>query len=112
MCKQNLSKEALALGQTANYNDCFWVEDVNGQAIGYLEFDFLLHSMDLVEVDFGISTRCYVVYSEDKDISNEFLLFEEISAEEFMRFRKEWEGSDIHFVVGDEVYGSDLDEGC
>jgi hypothetical protein len=112
MCKENLSKEALAIGQTANYNDCFWVEDVNGKAIGYLEFDDLLRSMDLVKVDFGISTRYYVVYSENENINNELLFFEEITFEEFERFSEEWKDSDSHYVLGDEFYGLTINEGC
>ncbi|MES2589749.1 MAG: hypothetical protein V4622_12275 [Bacteroidota bacterium] len=112
MCREKLTKEAFAIGQDADYNECFWVEDVNGKAIGHLEFDLLLKSLDLIEVDFGNSKRHYVVYSENENISNDLLFFEEITFEEFERFGSEWKDSDSHYVVGDEFYGLNIDEEC
>lgn len=87
-----------------NLNNTYWAEDVNGIAIGHIDFEDLPHCGDLVFLDYSQGGRFFVIYSEDEDINNDLIFLEEISEQEFINYASEWEGVNTHIALGDWDY--------
>ena len=80
-------------------------EDVNGNWIGELELTTNLRCNDLVMFEYKEKKRFYVVYSEQPELNDGWLILEEVTEDEHERFAKEWRGVVTHEAeCSDEMY--------
>jgi len=83
----------------------FTSEDVDGNWIGELTFTKNLRCNDLVKFEYKGKKRFYVVYSEQPELNDGWLILEEITEDEHKRFAKEWKGVVAHVAqCGVEIY--------
>jgi len=85
-------------------NNTFWAEDVNGASIGHIDFEDMPHCGDLVYLDYCPGGRFFVIYTEDENLSNELIILEEISEQEFKKYASEWDDVGTHIALGDWNY--------
>jgi hypothetical protein len=104
MKRENCKAEVVLSKRNIDLTLPFWVEDVDGNAVGHIEFEDIPAPEDLVFLEYCTGGRCFVVYTEHHDICNELLILEEISEQEFLNYSSEWEGVGTHIALGDENY--------
>lgn len=82
----------------------YWLEDINGIAFGHIEFEDVPKSGDLISLEYGEFSKFFVIYSEEQEISNELLIGEEVSEDEYFKYISEWRGVGTHVAIGDPNY--------
>lgn len=80
----------------------FWTEEVNGNALGFVELEDVPKCGDLILLDYNSEQKHFVVYSEI--ICTELLILEEITKQEYNKYASEWKDVATHISLGDLNY--------